>query len=84
MELRTAVKDGNIEEVEKLIKEGADVSKAMPDHIIPDEDVEVNLLKLCEKLLFFLKRLIFNHYLSVKFIVHGLASSSLGSSHGPH
>ena len=44
MELRTAIKQGDIEEVEKLINEGADVSKAMPDHYLPDNDIDSNML----------------------------------------
>lgn len=43
MELRAAVKAGDLEEVKKLIKEGADVTTPMPDHIIPEDDIQVTL-----------------------------------------
>jgi hypothetical protein len=43
VELRAAVKAGDLEEVKKLIKEGADVTTPMPDHIIPEDDVQVTL-----------------------------------------
>jgi hypothetical protein len=48
VELRAAVKAGDLEEVKKLLKEGADVTAPMPDHIIPDDDVQVTLrLNFC-------------------------------------
>ena len=46
MELRAAVKAGDLEEVKKLIKEGADVTTPMPDHIIPEDDVQVKSLSV--------------------------------------
>jgi hypothetical protein len=94
VELRAAVKAGDLEEVKKLLKEGADVTTPMPDHVIPDDDVQVTLrlnscgLPLPDRIAIFQIFIAFFYWqgsltefsthLAGKYPLHGLATSSLG------